>query len=98
MLTILQYRVGPKQRKSKRIPLNHVAEIEHLLKDGDGFKAFMARYGAGRWNTSKSAHGPWRIRMSPALGRRWASPCRLDISLKWGYPLCKRKRTEPFRA
>jgi hypothetical protein len=45
-LPILQYRLGPKQRKSKRIPLNKVAEIERLLKDGDRFKALMARYGA----------------------------------------------------
>ena len=45
-LPILQYRVGPKQRKSKRIPLNHVAEIERLLRSGVRFKALMARYGA----------------------------------------------------
>ena len=44
-LPILQYRVGPKQRKSKRIPLNQVAEIERLLKNGVRFKALMARYG-----------------------------------------------------
>ena len=43
---ILQYRLGPKLRKSKRIPLDKVAEIERLLKDGDRFKALMARYGA----------------------------------------------------
>lgn len=45
-LPILQYRVGPKQRKSKRIPLDRVAEIEGLIKDGNRFKALMARYGA----------------------------------------------------
>ena len=44
-LPILQYRVGPKQRKSKRIPLNQVAEIERLLKNGVRFKALMAHYG-----------------------------------------------------
>ena len=43
---ILQYRVGPKLRKSKRIPPGKVAEIERLLRDGDRFKALMGRYGA----------------------------------------------------
>ncbi len=32
-------------RKSKRIPLNQVAEIERLLNNGVRFKALMARYG-----------------------------------------------------
>jgi len=45
-LPILQYRLGPKQRKSKRIPLDKVAEIEGRIKDGIRFKALMARYGA----------------------------------------------------
>ena len=45
-LPVLQYRLGPKERKSKRIPLDKVAEIERLLNDGDRFKALMARYGA----------------------------------------------------
>ena len=42
---ILQSRVGPKLRNSKRIPPGKVAEIERLLKDGDRFKALMVRYG-----------------------------------------------------
>lgn len=45
-LPVLQYRVGPKQRKSRRIPLSRVAEIEGLLQDGIRFKALMARYTA----------------------------------------------------
>ena len=45
-LPILQYRVGPGARRSKRIPLERVAEIERLIKDGKRFKALMSRYGA----------------------------------------------------
>lgn len=45
-LPILQYRVGPKQRKPRRLPWDKVAEIERLLKGGARFKALMARYGA----------------------------------------------------
>ena len=45
-LPILQYRVGPGKRRSKRIPLERVAEIERLIKDGKRFKALMSRYGA----------------------------------------------------
>ena len=43
-LPILQYRVGPGKRRSKRIPLERVAEIEQLIRDGARFKALMARY------------------------------------------------------
>ncbi len=42
--SVLQYRVGPKRRKSKRIPPARVAEIERLLKAGKRFKALMVRY------------------------------------------------------
>ena len=44
-LPILQYRVGPGKRRSKRIPLERVAEIERLIQAGARFKALMSRYG-----------------------------------------------------
>lgn len=41
---ILQYRVGPCKRKSKRIPLDKVDVVEHLLKAGIQRKKLMDRH------------------------------------------------------
>lgn len=42
---ILQYRVGPKRRKSKRIPQDKVARVTELLDAGQRYKELMQRYG-----------------------------------------------------
>lgn len=41
---VLQYRVGPRQRKSKRIPLDKVDVVEDLLKAGIQRKKLMDRH------------------------------------------------------
>lgn len=41
---VLQYRVGPGKRKSKRIPLDKVEVVERLLKAGIQRKELMDRH------------------------------------------------------
>lgn len=41
---VLQYRAGPRKRKSRRVPTQRVAEVERLLEAGKRFKRLMARY------------------------------------------------------
>lgn len=43
---VLQYRVGPGRRRSKRIPAGKVAEVERLLEAGVRYRKLMARYAA----------------------------------------------------
>ena len=43
---VLQYRVGPGKRRSKRIPREKVAEVERLLEAGARHRRLMARYAA----------------------------------------------------
>lgn len=43
---VLQYRVGPGRRRSKRIPAGKVAEVERLLEAGVRYRNLMARYTA----------------------------------------------------
>lgn len=41
---VLQYRVGPGKRRSKRIPREKVAEVERLLEAGARHRRLMTRY------------------------------------------------------
>lgn len=43
---VLQYRVGPGRRRSKRIPRAMVAEVERLLEAGARYRSLMGRYAA----------------------------------------------------
>jgi len=43
---VLQYRVGPGKRRSKRIPREKVAEVGRLLEAGASYRRLMARYAA----------------------------------------------------
>jgi len=43
---VLQYRTGPRKRKSRRVPAGRVADVERLLEAGRRFKRLMARYEA----------------------------------------------------
>lgn len=43
-LPVLQYRVGPGKRRSRRIPADRVAEVERLLDAGRRYRRLMARY------------------------------------------------------
>jgi len=43
---VLQYRTGPRTRKSRRVPAGRVADVERLLEAGRRYKRLMARYAA----------------------------------------------------
>lgn len=43
---VLQYRTGPRKRKSRRVPSARVADVERLLEAGGRYKRLMARYAA----------------------------------------------------
>jgi hypothetical protein len=43
---VLQYRAGPRKRKSRRVPAGRVADVERLLEAGRRFRRLMARYAA----------------------------------------------------
>ena len=43
---VLQYRVGPGERRSVRVPKGRVAEIERHLEAGKSYRKLMARYTA----------------------------------------------------
>ncbi|MDD4101375.1 MAG: hypothetical protein PHU80_01925 [Kiritimatiellae bacterium] len=52
---VLQYRAGPRKRKSRRIPAGRVADVERLLDAGRRYKRLMARYAA---LAAELAHSP----------------------------------------
>ena len=41
---VLQYRVGPGKRKSRRIPAGRVADVERLLDAGRRYRRLTVRY------------------------------------------------------
>ncbi len=43
---ILQYRIGPKKRGYRRIPLSRLSEVQLLLENGKLYRAFAERYEA----------------------------------------------------
>lgn len=59
---ILQYRIGPKKRGYRRIPLSHLGEVQLLLENGKRYRELAERYEA------LSARLALRFKKKPASG------------------------------